>query len=59
MPEPSGLADGFAWLDATSSRERGPRRLARANWILTLAIVGTIATVAGVVIAYLTLVMPG
>jgi hypothetical protein len=55
--EPAGPADGFSWAAAGPVRQRQwPRRLGRVLtrmdvWIL-------IATVAGVVIAYLTLVKP-
>lgn len=56
-PEPVGATDGFFW-DASPPREPWPRRLARANWVLIFTIVGTIAAVAGVIIAYLTLVKP-
>jgi len=54
-PEPDGPADDFSW-PVPPRRRLWPRRLGRALrrvdvWIL-------IATVAGVIIAYLTLVKP-
>jgi hypothetical protein len=55
-PEPDGAAD-FSW-DASPPREPWPRRLARANWILIFTIVGSIAAVAGVIIAYLAWMKP-
>jgi hypothetical protein len=51
FPEPADSAGGLAWPDAVPAREPRARRLGRtltrANWVLILAIVGTIGTVAG------------
>lgn len=55
-PEPDDAADG-SW-DATPPREPWPRRLARANWILIFTIAGSIAAVAGVIVAYLAWMKP-
>lgn len=56
-PEPDDPADGFFW-DATPPPEPWLRRVVRANWTLIFTIVGSAATVAGVIIAYLALVKP-
>jgi hypothetical protein len=53
---------GATWPDPPAARQRLRRlgrALARANWLLIATVAGTIATVAGVVIACLTLVKPG
>jgi hypothetical protein len=56
-PEPDDAADVPFW-DASPPREPWPRRLARANWILIFTIVGSIAGVAAVIVAYLAWMKP-
>lgn len=67
LDAPSGTApdpteeDAVFWSDPPAARQ-WPRRLGRAltrvNWVLILTIVGTIATVAGAVIATLAWLKP-
>ena len=59
IPDPAE-AGGVSWPDPPAARQR--RRLchvlAQANWLLITTVIGTIATVAGVFIAYLAWVKP-
>jgi len=56
-PEPDGAVGDFFW-DASPPREPWLQHLARANWILIFTIAGSIAAVAGVIIAYLAWMKP-
>jgi hypothetical protein len=56
-PEPDESADDFFW-DAGAPRELWLRRLGQANWVLIFTIVGTIAIVAGVIVADLAWMKP-
>ena len=57
-PEADPAAGDFSWAASRPARRFGRVLIRRDNWLLAAAVVGAAATVAGVIIALLTLVKP-